>query len=219
MYAICHPSCAVDVTLAKVQVGILIFLQYLIPSPNKLQLMCEMLPHSRSDCRIYLNPANTFDCRLIFGPLHDYWCVCVGYLVPHFCSKSSRQHVQRMALNWETMLDTSAPLRLLPISDGVSPVQWGLGDFIFVVYFILLQPTKFVFTAVSTTSSMVILWEIIVHIFVTSCIYYENPQVIGRDDRLGSAFAAARNLVGTTSRIICWQRVLCHVFCATHRFN
>ena len=74
-----------------------------------------------------------------------------GYLVPHFCSKSSRQHVQRMALNWETMLDTSAPPRLLPISDGVSPVQWGLGDFIFVVYFILLQPTKFVFTAVSTT--------------------------------------------------------------------
>ena len=56
-----------------------------------------------------------------------------------------------MTLNWDTVVDTSAPPRLLAISDGVGPVQWELGVFVFVVYFLLLQPPKFVFIAVCTT--------------------------------------------------------------------
>lgn len=216
MYAICHPSRAVDVTLAKVQVRILIFLQYLIPSPNKLQLMCEMLPHSRSDCRIYLNPANTFDCRLIFGPLHDYWCVCVWLFGTTFLFQ------KQQATRPKNGIKLGDDVRYQRSTAAPTDIRWrepsamGAGWFHFccVFYFVAAFSQQ-----CPPRSSMVILWEISVRIFVTSCIYYENPQVIGQDDRLGSAFAAARNLVGTTSRIICWQRVLCHVFCATHRFN
>ena len=111
-----------------------------------------------------------------------------GYLVPylHFCSHSSRQHIQNITWHWDMMVDTRAPQWLLLIFDRVSPVQWELGVFIFVVYFCCCSHLYSFSQQCAPGSSMATSCKVSLRIFVTKRIYFKNPQVMGQADWLGS---------------------------------